>query len=73
MLNKYKQATSKAYWAAVGIIPWFGLANGSIMASLSFIFSYVCVGRSGLLNPSPFLGPIAKYLGQLVAKEERVK
>lgn len=46
MLNKYKQATLKAYRAAVGFIPWIGLANGSVMAS--FIFSYVLLTLFGV-------------------------
>jgi len=46
MLNKYKQATLKAYRAAVGFVPWIGLANGSVMAS--FIFSYVLLTLFGV-------------------------
>ena len=46
MLNKYKQATSKAYRAAVGFIPWIGLANGSVMAS--FLLSYVLLTLFGV-------------------------
>jgi len=46
MLNKYKQATLRAYRSAVGFIPWIGLANGSVMAS--FIFSYVLLTLFGV-------------------------
>ena len=46
MLNKYKQATSKAYRAAVGFIPWIGLANGSVMAC--FLLSYVLLTLFGV-------------------------